>query len=70
MSSAGVLAVGDGTDTVLDFEVGTDVIGLAAGLSFGSLSLTGNRISFGGETLAVLEGIDTTTLTDASFNQV
>ncbi|MEM6435478.1 MAG: alkaline phosphatase [Cyanobacteria bacterium P01_D01_bin.115] len=62
-----VLAVGEGTDTITDFEVGTDFIGLADGLTFGALSFSGDTINAGDETLAVLIGIDTTTLTEASF---
>jgi glycerophosphoryl diester phosphodiesterase len=35
-----ILAVGEGTDTILDFEIGVDFIGLADGLTFGQLTLT------------------------------
>jgi 2',3'-cyclic-nucleotide 2'-phosphodiesterase (5'-nucleotidase family) len=35
-----VLALGEGTDTVVDFEVGIDVIGLAWGLGVGDLSVS------------------------------
>ncbi|MDA0267596.1 MAG: endonuclease/exonuclease/phosphatase family protein, partial [Cyanobacteria bacterium] len=35
-----VLALGEGTDTVVDFEVGIDVIGLAGGLGVGDLSVS------------------------------
>ncbi|MEO1350363.1 MAG: glycerophosphodiester phosphodiesterase family protein [Cyanobacteria bacterium J06635_15] len=62
-----VLAVGEGTDTITDFEVGTDFIGLADGLTFGALSFSGDTINAGNETLAVLTGIDTTTVIEASF---
>ena len=62
-----VLAVGEGTDTFIDFEVGIDLVGLAEGLSFGSLSFSGNAISVGDETLAILQGVDTTNLTESSF---
>lgn len=67
-----VLAAGEGTDTILDFEVGTDLIGLAGGLSFGSLAFSGNEIGLAGgtEVLAILEGVDTTTLTADSFTPV
>ncbi|MGD1805460.1 hypothetical protein ACP6PL_08460 [Dapis sp. BLCC M126] len=65
-----ILAVGEGTDTIVDFEVGTDFIGLADGLMFGDLSFTGNSIISGEETLAVLNGIDTTTLTESDFTSV
>jgi Ca2+-binding RTX toxin-like protein len=62
-----VLAVGEGTDTIVDFEVGTDFIGLAGGLVFGQLSFSGSQIIFNSETLATLSGVNTTTLTEASF---
>ncbi|PSN20847.1 hypothetical protein C7271_00015 [filamentous cyanobacterium CCP5] len=62
-----VLAVGEGTDTITDFEVGIDVIGLAGGLSFGALSFSGNAITAGDETLAVMNGVDTTTLAQSGF---
>lgn len=62
-----VLAAGEGTDTITDFEVGIDFIGLAGGLSFGALAFSGNAISSGAETLAVLQGVDTTTLDASAF---
>ena len=66
-----VLAVGDGTDTITDFEVGTDLIGLFGTLSFGQLSLRQEAqdawIDFGDETLAILSGIQADALTEASF---
>ncbi|NES04493.1 MAG: DUF839 domain-containing protein [Okeania sp. SIO2F4] len=62
-----ILAVGEGTDTITDFEVGTDFIGLADGLMFADLSFTGNSIISDEETLAVINGIDTTTLTESDF---
>ncbi|MEM8505416.1 MAG: hypothetical protein AAF716_19975, partial [Cyanobacteria bacterium P01_D01_bin.1] len=65
-----VLAAGEGTDTILDFEVGTDLIGLADGLSFGSLTFDGSSILLEDETLAVLQGVDTTSLDESSFLSV
>ncbi|NEZ61487.1 glycerophosphodiester phosphodiesterase [Leptolyngbyaceae cyanobacterium CCMR0082] len=69
-----VLAAGQGTDTILDFEVGTDLIGLADGLSFSDLSL-GQRgdaavISFGTEDLALLNGVAASALTETAFTVV
>ncbi|MGC9526188.1 MAG: choice-of-anchor I family protein [Limnospira sp.] len=56
-----VLAEGEGTDTITDFEVGTDLIGLANGLTFADISISaagGNtEIAHGDEVLAVLEGV-------------
>ena len=53
-----VLAVGEGTDTIVDFEIGTDFIGLADGLSFGQLTFAQQDqnilIETAGEALALL----------------
>ena len=62
-----VLAAGEGTDTIMDFEVGTDAIGLAAGLSADDLSFSGSTIQSGAEILAILTGVDTTVLTATDF---
>ncbi len=56
-----VLAVGEGTDTIIDFEVGSDIIGLADGLTAEDLTVTASpsstTIALGDETLAILEGV-------------
>ena len=62
-----VLAIGEGTDTILDFEIGIDFIGLADGLTFEALTFSGNDILAGEETLATLEGVATTQLDNSSF---
>lgn len=62
-----VLAAGEGTDTITDFEVGIDFIGLADGLTFEALSFSGNTISTSDETLAILRGVDTTALAELNF---
>ncbi len=62
-----VLAIGEGTDTITDFEVGIDFIGLADGLTFEALSFDGNAISAGDEILATLRRVNTATLADTSF---
>ncbi len=62
-----VLSPGEGTDTIVDFEVGTDLLGLTGGLSLGQLTLTSNEIRFGDEVLAILNDVSTTTLTAADF---
>ena len=65
-----VLAAGEGTDTILDFEVGIDFIGLS-GLSFGQLEIVqagqDAAIQFADETLAQLTGIMASDLTTSSF---
>ncbi|EDX87078.1 type I secretion target GGXGXDXXX repeat protein domain protein [Synechococcus sp. PCC 7335] len=69
-----VFGSGDGTDTLLDFEVGTDRIGLVEGeLLFTDLTLTqdGENTLLGttssDETLAILNGIQASALTESSF---
>jgi glycerophosphoryl diester phosphodiesterase len=57
-------------NTVTDFTQGVDVIGImnqGAGVSFASLSFTGNSIALNGDTFATLTGVNTTTLTAADF---
>ena len=62
-----VLAVEEGVDMITDFEVGADFLGLANGLTFGQLSFQNNEIRLTDKTLAVLNGVDVTTLSEASF---
>ncbi|NJM96758.1 MAG: alkaline phosphatase [Phormidesmis sp. RL_2_1] len=62
-----VLTVGEGTDIITDFEVGIDLIGLAGGLSFGSLTLNNNTIRVDDEVIATLNGVDTALLSADSF---
>ncbi|MEO1686093.1 MAG: alkaline phosphatase, partial [Cyanobacteria bacterium J06631_12] len=62
-----VLAAGEGTDTITDFEVGTDFIGLAGGLTFGQLTLENSEIRLGDEVLASLNDVATDTLTSVDF---
>ncbi|MEO1387489.1 MAG: pre-peptidase C-terminal domain-containing protein [Cyanobacteria bacterium J06634_6] len=72
-----VFGNGDGTDTIVDFEVGTDRIGLVEGeLTFADLTLTqeGSNTLLGvassGETLAILNGVQASALTESSFEVV
>ncbi|MEL6456100.1 MAG: glycerophosphodiester phosphodiesterase family protein, partial [Cyanobacteria bacterium J06623_5] len=55
-----VLAAGEGTDLIVDFTVGTDLIGLVGGLTFGSVSVGeqdgSSVISAGDEVLAQFLG--------------
>ncbi|MGB3534688.1 MAG: hypothetical protein WBA13_14380 [Microcoleaceae cyanobacterium] len=63
-----VLAVGDGTDTIRDFELDeSDKIGLAGGLQLGQLTFDEDKILFGDEILAEVSGIDTASLTSSNF---
>jgi phosphodiesterase/alkaline phosphatase D-like protein/arylsulfatase A-like enzyme len=54
-------------NTILDFQSGTDIIGIGGGKNFANLTLTGNNIIIGGATIATLTGVDTSTLTAANF---
>ncbi|MEM7061670.1 MAG: pre-peptidase C-terminal domain-containing protein [Cyanobacteria bacterium P01_B01_bin.77] len=72
-----VFGNGDGTDTILDFEVGIDRIGLVEGeLLFADLTLTqdGNNTLLGvassGETLAILNEVQASSLTEGSFEVI
>ncbi len=68
-----VLAPGEGTDTITDFMVDQDRIGLAEGLSFGQLTITQDgsdtliRLTSDNELLAVLSGVQSNSLTAADF---
>jgi hypothetical protein len=62
-----VFASGEGIDTITDFKLGTDQIGLTEGLTFGDLSFSGNEILMGSDVLAVLTGVNTNTLTASNF---
>jgi Ca2+-binding RTX toxin-like protein len=65
-----VLDKAAGRETITDFSLGqSDKIGLS-GLSFNQLSFSGNQISSGNQTLAVLTGFDTTTLRQNNFISV
>ncbi|MDX2244145.1 MAG: phytase [Leptolyngbyaceae cyanobacterium bins.302] len=70
-----VLAVGGGTDTITDFSLAEgDRVGLTGGLSFGSLTLTQSGvdtlIQAGNETLAILTGVQSSTLSGSNFTLI
>ncbi|KKD36632.1 alkaline phosphatase [Limnoraphis robusta] len=62
-----VLAVGEGIDTIVDFEVGIDLLGLKGDLSADQLSISqvgsDTEVSFGSEILAILTGVNAAGLT-------
>ncbi|MEL6381069.1 MAG: hypothetical protein AAFQ89_01070, partial [Cyanobacteria bacterium J06626_18] len=69
-----VFGNGDGTDTILDFEVGIDRIGLVDGeLTFADLTLTQDGantllgVTTTGEALAILNNVQASALTENSF---
>ncbi|MEO0801988.1 MAG: 5'/3'-nucleotidase SurE [Cyanobacteria bacterium J06642_2] len=66
-----VLAAGEGTDTIRDFQIGEDLIALADGLTFGDLSFSDvdgvAEIAFGDETLAILNRVSAGDLNADAF---
>jgi Ca2+-binding RTX toxin-like protein len=68
-----VLAAGAGTDTLIDFQKGQDLIGLRGGLSFNQLRVTQGdfittiEIARNGEVLASIPGISSSPLTASDF---
>jgi Ca2+-binding RTX toxin-like protein len=62
-----VFANGEGIDTINDFSLDSDLIGLTGGLTFGNLSFFGNEIRIGSDVLTVLTGVNTNTLTASNF---
>ncbi|MEO0849516.1 MAG: calcium-binding protein, partial [Cyanobacteria bacterium J06648_1] len=62
-----VLTPGSGTDIIVDFGRGNDLLGLSSGLNFSDLSFSGNDVVLGTETLATLNGFSTANLTEANF---
>ncbi len=68
-----VLKQGHGRDTIIDFEDGTDKIGLAGSLSFNDLQIVSqgqNVLIIGEETLVTLQRIDLTLITSDDFTVV
>jgi Ca2+-binding RTX toxin-like protein len=72
------LANGEGTDTITDFVVGQDLLGLSGGLTFDQLSIiqgtaanaNDTLIKLGDEQLAILSGLQAGTITANSFTVV
>jgi len=66
-----VLAADEGIDTIRNFQIEKDFIGLVGGLTFRQLSITqdGNntRVGFDNESLAILTGVQTNILIDSAF---
>ncbi|MEO1399832.1 MAG: hypothetical protein AAFV72_01100 [Cyanobacteria bacterium J06635_1] len=69
-----VLASGQGTNTIVDFSVGVDVIGLDSGLMSDQLDITqrqrGAEVRDRNGLVATLIGIDATELTAVSFASI
>lgn len=71
-----ILARGEGTDTVVDFQDGTDRLGLAGGLTFNQLTINQSssntliRITDNNEVLASLTRVNANLITAADFTTV
>ncbi|MGK7940010.1 MAG: hypothetical protein AB4062_07635 [Crocosphaera sp.] len=62
-----VLAADKGEDFIADFLDGQDFIGLSGGITYEDLTFSGQTINLGDKTLAVLNGVDTSSLTHQDF---
>ncbi len=69
-----VLAMGEGTDMIMDFEAGKDMIGLMGDLSFGQLSVVQDgvnaAIAMGEDILATVMNTSSDALTESVFMTV
>ncbi|WP_198648796.1 SdrD B-like domain-containing protein [Cyanothece sp. BG0011] len=69
-----VLKSNQGTDTITDFELGVDSIGLSGGLSYNQLALDSlgenTLISYNNQALLVLNGVNSNHLTNNDFVEV
>jgi len=65
-----VLNSGNGTDTIVDFERGSDILSLGSGLQFDDLAFSGHTILADGEVLANLNGVNTESLTAGDFEVI
>jgi ELWxxDGT repeat protein len=65
-----VLKSGAGADRILDFNLGSDRLGLAKGLQFDDLSFVGQTILAGEEVLVTFDGINTEQLTSSDFKTI
>jgi len=69
-----VFRVEDGSNTILDFELGQDKIGLASGLTFDQLTIDGDQnnavIRTGDRLLVSVNGVDVSAMTADNFTLV
>ena len=68
-----VFGGGDGTDTILDFEDGKDILVIKGGLKFSDLAITNNAkghaviTGYGENDSITLKGVSASILTDSDF---
>ncbi|HEY9605480.1 MAG TPA: calcium-binding protein, partial [Allocoleopsis sp.] len=75
-----VLTAGDGASTIINFEIGTDLLGLTDGLTFEQLAIAqGTRgdkyftqvsVASSGDLLATLSGVQADSITGSSFSVI
>ncbi|MEM9926259.1 MAG: CRTAC homolog protein [Cyanobacteria bacterium P01_D01_bin.50] len=69
-----VLTRDEGIDEITDFQIGEDLIGLGGSISFSELSFNSDGsntlISLENETLAILNNVDSSNLTESSFTVI
>ncbi len=69
-----VFGSGDGTDTILDFEEGKDILVIKGGLKFSDLAITNNAkghaviTGYGENDSITLKGVSASILTDSDFD--
>ena len=59
-----------GKNTITDFDLNTDKLGLDRRLGMSQLRFSGEKVLFRGRAIAILEGVDTTLLTANNFESV
>ena len=62
-----ILRSDEGEDTIVDFQLGTDLINLKGGVDFGALTFSGNTIEIGEEILVTLNGMNVEEFTESDF---
>ena len=65
-----VIESGNGENTITDFELGQDCLGLTGYLSYEDLTFSGSKINFGNELLVTVTGVDTKHLTNQDFTVI
>ena len=60
----------NGGDTITDFELGSDRLGIGADLNYDELTFSGSTIRAGDELLVTLNGVDTEQFSDRDFTVI
>ncbi len=65
-----ILSPGEGEDTITDFNLRRDSLGLSGGLEFDDLSFAGDTIQAGGKLLVTLNNVNTEELMNRNFSVI